>query len=204
MTADNPKAGARTAPATAYVFWHPPKGGQPVHDYEEALRAFHRSLVAVPSEGLHGSRVARISEYPWLPEGGYEDWYFVRRLADLETLNSAAVDTTRSAAHDDIAARAGQGAGAIYGLAIGTATPSPAWVTWLSKPRGVAYEDFYENLLSLIERTNSSLSKSIGIWRRQLVLGPAPEFCMTSAEPIQGLLTDWGAIAGAVDQVYAS
>ena len=204
MSADNPTAGARAAPAIAYVFWHPPGGGQPVYDYEEALCAFHRSLAAVPVQGLRGSRVARISERPWLPEGGYEDWYIVRRFADLQTLNGAAVDATRSAAHDDIAARSGQGAGAIYGLTIGTVTPSPEWVTWLSKPRGMAYEDFYDELLSLVELTNSSLSKSIGIWRRQLVLGPAPEFCVTSAEPIQGLLTEWAAIAGPVDQVYAS
>jgi hypothetical protein len=39
-------------------------------------------------------------------------------------------------------------------------------VTWLSKPRGVSYPDFH-----------ASLPAEPFLLRRQLALGPAPEFC---------------------------
>lgn len=191
-------------PALAYVFWHPPGSGQKVDVYERALCDFHRSLASTPVEGLWASRVARIAQCPWLPEGGYEDWYLVRTFADLEVLNNAAVDATRKVAHDGIATRSGQGAGALYGLTVGTASPAPTWVTWLTKPRGTPYEEFYDALLARAAPGAVSLPDSLGVWRRQLVLGPAPEFCVTSAEPIEELPDEWTVIAGPVDQVYAS
>jgi len=204
MSADKPSVGRPAEPAVAYVFWHPPAAGQPVDSYEQALCDFHRSLIDVRVDGLTASRVARVSGLPWLSDGGYEDWYIVRGFSDLETLNSAPVDAARDVAHGEIAARSGQGAGAVYGLVIGTATQTPTWTTWLSKPRGTAYEDFYTGLLSRVEKADRSLLESIGIWRRQLVLGPAPEFCVTSTGPMPGLPSEWSAVTAEVDRVYAS
>jgi hypothetical protein len=47
-------------------------------------------------------------------------------------------------------------------------------MTWLAKPKGMSYADFY----AALEPVRGSL------WRRQMVLGPTPEFGILSAERV--------------------
>jgi hypothetical protein len=46
--------------------------------------------------------------------------------------------------------------------------------TWLAKPKGMPYADFY----AVLESVPDSL------WRRQMVLGPTPEFGILSPDPV--------------------
>jgi hypothetical protein len=50
--------------------------------------------------------------------------------------------------------------------------------TWLTKPKAMQYAELYERLGPLTERGGS-------LWRRQMVLGPAPEFCLVTPGPIE-------------------
>lgn len=192
----------RDEPALAYVFWHPPASGEVVADYEAALSTFHRALADTPIAGLLATRAARVPDVPWLPGGGYEDWYIVRNYGDLGELNGAAVDTARRHAHADIASRSGRGSGALYGLNVGTAAIAPAVVVWLSKPRNVPYSEFYGELLARIGSAERLLKSAVGVWRRQLVLGPAPEFCVTAPEPLPELPPAWSPFSVPVRSVY--
>jgi hypothetical protein len=142
----------------AYVFWHRPDAGADAAAYEEAQRGFHASL-QVPSASF------RLAGLPFARgKSGYEDWYLVRDWRGLGELNEAAVDAARSPHHDRAAAMASAGWGAVYSLVRGEAT-IPRGAEWLDKPRGEPSEDFIAAL------------PHEAVWRRQLVLGPAPEFC---------------------------
>jgi hypothetical protein len=46
----------------------------------------------------------------------------------------------------------------------------------MSKPRGMAYPEFYAALAARTSRPD------ITLWQRQLTLGPATEFCLHSVE----------------------
>ncbi|HXS34120.1 MAG TPA: hypothetical protein VN758_10160 [Solirubrobacterales bacterium] len=145
----------------AYVFWHQPRRDINHLKYEEAQRAFHGAL-ELPSACF------RVSELPFDEKGGgYEDWYLVEDWGKLGELNSAAVDSIRRADHDRAASQAADGWGAVYSLARGP-TSIPEGARWLDKPRGTPTDQF---LASLAAAT---------VWRRQMVLGPGPEFCAVS------------------------
>ncbi|HEY6549807.1 MAG TPA: hypothetical protein VIY71_01255 [Solirubrobacterales bacterium] len=100
---------------------------------------------------------------------GYEDWYLVEDWEKLGELNSAAVDSVRRADHDRAASHAGDGWGAVYSL-LRDPVSIPEGTRWIDKPRGTPADRF---LASLPEAT---------VWQRQMVLGPAPEFCAASSE----------------------
>jgi hypothetical protein len=142
----------------AYVFWHRPKSGVDTAAYEEAQREFHTSL-EVPSASF------RLVTLPFTGGSGYEDWYLVEHWAAVGVLNDAAVDATRRNHHDRAASLAADGWGGIYSLERGAGT-IPDGVEWLDKPRGEPSEEFIASL------------PQEAVWRRQLVLGPAPEFCV--------------------------
>lgn len=78
-----------------------------------------------------------------------------------------AVSGARRSPHDAVAGMAGEGWGGVYGLVRGRATV-PGVVRWASKPGEESYGSFLER-----ERAES-------VWQRQLVLGPAPEFCLAA------------------------
>jgi hypothetical protein len=145
----------------AYVFWHRPRVGVGVEEYEAALREFHSSLVRVPSASF------RLGALPFAAAEGYEDWYLVEDWAALGELNLTAVDERHRAPHDAAAVRAGSGWGGVYGLVRGEAEP-PEAARWIDKPPGVPYESFVEALEP----------PAAAVWQRQMVLGPAPEFCV--------------------------
>jgi hypothetical protein len=171
----------------AYLFWHRPSAGQQVEVYEQALVGFHRQLREVAVPGLVASGTARVGGLPWMDGDGYEDWYAVDDYTALGVLNDAAVDAAHAQAHGLVALAAGFGAGGLYAIERGDArrrlTAAPwgtidtpaAYSVWLTKPSGVSYPDFREQL------SLHAVGGSVTVWRRQMVLGPAPEFRVTAA-----------------------
>lgn len=145
----------------AYVFWHRPS--PEAAEYEAAVAAFHAALADQPSEGLRGSACFRVKQ-PWCD--GYEDWYVVDDWAALGVLNSHAPTL---AAHAGPASMAVWGSGAVYRLVAGESALDAPDARWEDKPPGVPYENFHAKL------------PQKSIWQRQLVLGPAPEYCLPGA-----------------------
>ena len=147
----------------AYLFWHRPRADDRRDDYERRLVRFHAALQGA----VAGSAAFGIEELPFAGGAGYEDWYLVEGWAALGALNEAAVSGARRSPHDAVAGMAGEGWGGVYGLVRGRAA-APDAVLWASKPDGESYGSFLER-----ERAES-------VWQRQLVLGPAPEFCLAA------------------------
>jgi hypothetical protein len=145
----------------AYVFWHQPGDEVDPGSYEEGLCAFHGGLDL-------DSASFRLKRFPFRAGGGYEDWYLVESWSELEDLNDRAVDAHHRASHDRVAAGTARGWGGIYELVRGEAR-IPTGTEWFDKPLGEPTADF------LATRPEGT------IWRRQLVLGPAPEFCASVA-----------------------
>ncbi len=187
----------------AYVFWHRPHDPNAADVYEQALLAFHRSLAHAPPVGLRASAVFRVAELPWLapaadaeqrpdsaPAGGYEDWYVVEDYAALGVLNEAAVGRGHSTAHDQAARRFGAGSGGLYGLVEGDRAEldrqggligEASLAVWVGRPPGSRRRGLGELLGDGMDPRHASL------WRRQLVLGPAPEFCLLANEMPPGV-----------------
>ncbi len=173
----------------AYLLWHLPADGVEQDAYEHAAERFHRSLHHAPPAGFRGSAVYRVAELEWLdtliggPAGaGYEDWYLVEDFAALGVLNEAAVAHGHRTVHDELARRFGTGAGGLYGLREGHADLSSAPLgIWISRPPGAAPPALGELLGDGMDPAHSSL------WRRSLVFGPAPEYCLLAHEPPAGI-----------------
>jgi hypothetical protein len=143
----------------AYLFWHRPAAGVDRAEYEEAQRRFH-AAIGVPSGCF------RLAQLPFAAEGdggGYEDWYLVDGWAALGELNEAAVDAGRRPSHDAAASLVGNGWAGVYRLLQGPPEP-PEEARWLFKRPGEATADL--------------LAAAAPVWQRQMVLGPAPEFCL--------------------------
>jgi hypothetical protein len=145
----------------AYVFWHRPRPDVDVGEYESGLRTLHERLSI-------GSASFRLAELPFGSGPGYEDWYPVDDWAALGDLNLAAVSGDRRGPHDAVAAAAAAGWGGLYALVRGEGIP-PAATRWMRKPPGEGSDRFLAAL------------DAAPIWRRQLVLGPAPEFCLADS-----------------------
>lgn len=160
----------------AYVFWHQPAAGVDTTVYEEALRAFHHALGAHPPDGFGESAAFGFRDVPWFPaESGYLDWYAIGDFTSLGLLNEAAVAGAKQAPHDDVARLAGSGFGGLYRLVAGRACfEQMNYGTWMKKPEGMSYRAFLERAASLIDPT------SMGLWQRQMNLGPGLEFCIGS------------------------
>jgi hypothetical protein len=164
---------AATAPVLAFVFWHAPAAGVLPDDYEDAVGAFHAALAEDPPAGFRRSLTFRIGDAPWQAGGGYEDWYLVDGSHALDPLDEAAVSSAAGARHDVVAALAGQGAGGLYRLRAGREAIADAdTAIWLGKPAKVSYDELYQRLSPWCQEPG------VGLWRRQMVLGPAPEFCL--------------------------
>jgi hypothetical protein len=132
----------------AYLFWHRPRVGVEPADYEGRLRDFLERL-DVPAASF------RLEALPFGSGGGYEDWYLVEDWTALGVLNRAAVSGRPGPAHDAVAELAEAGWGGVYALLRGPAEP-PSAARWADHPDDAAR----------------------AVWRRQLVLGPAPEYCL--------------------------
>jgi hypothetical protein len=184
----------------AYVFWHRPRDPAATESYEQAQIAFHHSLSRSRPVGMCGSASFRVAEIPWLAadisgaqdggtggEGasGYEDWYLLEDYTALGVLNEAAVGHGHRTLHDEAARRFGAGAGGLYGLIEGERVHGEkdtgllgdaSLAVWVSRPVGSTRRALDELLGDGMDPRHASL------WRRQLVFGPAPEFCLLSRE----------------------
>jgi len=180
----------------AYLFWHRPLDPAAVDAYERAVFAFHRSLARSRPVGMCGSWSFRVPDVPWRAAPGagegepaaaspaYEDWYLVEDFTALGVLNEAAVGHGHRTPHDEAARRSGAGAGGLYALVEGE-HPGPLsaarLAVWVARPPGSERRPLGELLGDGIDPRSASL------WRRQLVLGPAPEFCLLAGETPAGV-----------------
>jgi hypothetical protein len=170
----------------AYVFWHRPLDGSALDSYEHAQIAFHRSLAHAPPVGFQSSAVFRVpagaAGLPWLEGPGYEDWYFVEDYTALGVLNTAAVGHGHRTVHDALAHRFGAGAGGLYGLIEGHLPVGPgafgqdSVAVWVARSPGTQRRGLDDLLGDGMDSQHASL------WRRQLVLGPAPELCLLAGD----------------------
>jgi hypothetical protein len=151
----------------AYVFFHRPAPGVEIQAYEVALRRFHGLLAEGPPPGFIGSNTYRIG-------AGYADWYLIESSAALDPLNEAAVTGVRSSTHDAVAHMSADGAGKLMVLISGRAGTAPGFEIRFSKPAGMSYPELYTRLKPWTDR------REVSLWRRMMVLGPAPEFCMVA------------------------
>lgn len=165
----------------AYLFWHRPKTDVETSVYESYLKGFHETLATIDVDGFQGSATFRVDGASWIGSGrqAYEDWYFLDGSYAMDPLNEAAVSGARKAPHDAAAHAATDGAGGLYRLRSGSPGTEANLAVWFSKPPEVRYPEFYERIEPWTERTDTSL------WRRQMVLGPAPEFCLLTDENAQ-------------------
>lgn len=165
----------RWPPATllAYVFWHWPSASTDPSDYEDDLVAFHASVSCAPPAGFLCSAAFQVTGAPWLPQQRdcYEDWYLVRDWAAVGALNANAVAPAHTKAHNRVARHAESGAGGLYALRAGDGVPGGTAATWFTKPVGWSYADIESAL-------ETSLDRGLTLWQRQMLLSPAPEFCL--------------------------
>jgi hypothetical protein len=150
----------------AYVFFHHARPGHDAAAYEEGLRRFHASLAQARPVGF-------ISSATYRSGGGYSDWYLVENSAALDPLNDAAVGGSVRPVHDAVAHVATDFAGKLYALIAGQ-PDGLAFETRFSKPAGMTYRELYDQLQAWTRIGGVSL------WRRMMVLGPPPEFCLLS------------------------
>jgi hypothetical protein len=174
----------------AYVFWHRPAAGVHEGEYERSLARFHHSLAQNPPAGFAASVTLRAPELPWLPareEGagvGYEDWYLVENWTALGVLEAAAVSRGHAGAHDRAAREMGAGTGAVYRALEGAGSPADAHLAvWVTRPP----ESPDPRIADLLE-DGFDPERSV-LFGRCLVLGPAPELCLLSAEGDPGAET---------------
>jgi hypothetical protein len=156
----------------AYVFSHRPGPGVDIGAYEAALREFHHTLAIQPASGFVSSLTYRIGD-------GYSDWYLLEDSAAMDGLNEAAVSGARATPHHVVARMAVDGVGKLLSLTAGEHDAAAGYEIRFAKPQGMAYADLYANLKS------ATVAKGAGLWRRMMVLGPPPEFCLTASAPAE-------------------
>ena len=78
----------------------------------------------------------------------------------------------------EVAFAAGFGAGGLYALERGPIAAPAGYCVWLTKPTGVTYPDFHEQVAA------QTASETVTVCRRQMVLGPAPEFRVTAGREL--------------------
>lgn len=156
----------------AYVFSHRTASGVDVAVYEAALRRFHATLASAPPSGFVRSSTFKVGDR-------YSDWYLVESSAALDALNAAAVSGARTPAHDTAARMAVDGVGKLYSLVSGEPAAGSGFEIQFSKPAGVGYAEHYERLRPY------SGGPGVSLWRRMMVLGPQPEFCLIAPAEIE-------------------
>jgi hypothetical protein len=156
----------------AYVFSHRPATGVEAAVYEAALRRFHAAIASAPPSGFIRSSTFKVGDR-------YSDWYLVESSAALDLLNAAAVSGGRTAAHDTAAHMAVDGVGKLYSLVSGEPSAGPGFEIQFSKPAGVGYTDHYQRLRPYTD------DPGVSLWRRMMVLGPSPEFCLLAPAKVE-------------------
>ncbi|MGH7776943.1 MAG: hypothetical protein ACREPI_07185 [Candidatus Dormibacterales bacterium] len=165
----------------AYLLWHRPRPGASPAAYEEALLRFEAGLQQDRPDGFAGCATARVAGASWAgPSGrGYEDWYLLEGSYAMDALNDAATAGACRAPHAEVAALSEGAAAGLMKLRAGAPLLTARHAAWFAKPAGLSYEDLGARLERHLEAAGASL------WRRQMVLGPALEFCLLSASPVE-------------------
>jgi len=102
--------------------------------------------------------------------------------AALGVLERAAVARGHETAHAAVAAHSGPGRGGVYELVEGDAQPAAsARAVWVTPAAGRARLSLEALLGDGIDPARD------GLWRRSLVLGPAPEYCVLAGEEPAGV-----------------
>lgn len=161
----------------AYIFWHWRYPHVDRDSYTTRLIEFHEALRARSPNGFRHSAVFQTEGVPWIGTDmeGYEDWYLVDGSATLDPLNEAATSGACEEPHRQVARCAAGGSGGLYQLRSGEPNVATSrFAMRFPKPAGMIYEDLYAALQPATNRSEVSL------WRRQMALGPAPEFCLLS------------------------
>jgi hypothetical protein len=150
-------------------------------EYERLQREFHSALAAEPPSGFSRSFSVALAGAPWANAGAesYEDWYLVRDFPDLGPLNDAAVTASRRRPHDAAAAVAAGGAAGLYRVRLGEPPAAPRYASWFAKPSDMSYDRLWAVMAPIVDASEGAL------WMRQMVLGPATEFCLHSAVPVE-------------------
>jgi hypothetical protein len=156
----------------AYVFSHRPADAAHVSAYEDSLKQFHEQLAIASIDGFIASATFAVG-------AGYSDWYLLESSSAMDALNAAAVSGPRAAAHDSAARMASDGVGKLLSLAVGSPSFAAGFEVRFGKPMGMPYADFYARMKPWVEEPGVSL------WRRMMVLGPAPEFCLLTPENVE-------------------
>ena len=165
----------------AYVFWHWPRPGVTVGVYKRKLGSFQSSLRAGRPDLVADLLSYRVDSLPWGPRASplFEDWYLVEDFSALGSLNDAAVAGSTKRFHDSVAGDYLKGAGGVFERVLGSIPLREArYATWIEKTVGIPYQSYYEEVKELLGETKSDL------WRRQMVLGPSPQYCVHSIEPL--------------------
>jgi hypothetical protein len=156
----------------AYVFSHRPADGVEPAGYEESLRRFHAALASASPSGFMSSTTFRIGD-------GYSDWYLVESSAALDALNGSAVSGARAPVHDAAAKMAADGVGKLLSLASGEPSMGAGFEVRFAKPKGTSYVDLYARLQPWTS------VPGVSVWRRMMVLGPPPEFCLVAPSEVE-------------------
>jgi hypothetical protein len=164
-----------------YVFWHQKIDSVTSSDYEHTLKEFHEKLSQARIRGYLGSMSFKIEGARWMGSkmSGYEDWYYLTDSGVIDILNVGAVTGNMFPIHNNASGLAtGMHAG-LYQLKSPSANNTESsWCIWFSKPSGMSYDDLNKMISSTVPVQN------IDYWRRQMVLGPTPEFCIMSNKRI--------------------
>jgi hypothetical protein len=166
-----------------YFFWHTPRAGVEESVYTARLARFQEELEALErgNSGLMADPGCyRLDDVPWMNAGRpvYVDAYPLPGFAAMELLNSAAVTGVMAGPHADVASLFGSGAGSLYEMRFGILDPAVvAHGYWFSKPGGMTYPE----INAILEPFGVDGG---AVFRRVMVLGPAPEFCVLSPQPV--------------------
>lgn len=186
----------------AYVFWHWRYASVGESVYERRIIEFQEALRRQRPGGFEYSVVLKVERAPWGGRDGevYEEWYVVENSAALDGLNEAAVSGVCREPHNRVAKDAAGGAGGLYRLRVGeVGLVTARMALWFAKPAGMSYEALYRMLEAEVERVGGSGS----VWQRQMVLGPAPEFCWRgSKDGDYGLIEGFGGLKVEVRRVW--
>jgi len=166
----------------AYVFWHWPQPSTVPAQYKSDLIQFHQVLQEKKPEGFQRSIVFLIHGASWLRTNGlaYEEWYLLDDSAAMDRINYAAVHGPCEEPHNRVARNAADGTGGLYRLRVGHENfESTTLASWFSKPSGVSYQAFDEQLGKVVLENNGT------VWGRQMTLGPTTEFCLHSSAEVQ-------------------
>lgn len=156
----------------AYLFSHRPAGGVEVGAYEDSLRRFHAELASASLSGF-------IDSATFATGAAYTDWYLLENSSAMDVLNAAAVSGARASAHDTAARMAADGVGKLLSLASGRPSMEAGFEVRFGKPAGMPYADLYAWLKSWTE------APGVSLWRRMMVLGPPPEFCLIAPSEVE-------------------